>query len=62
MALDKQDLTDDLVALIVANDPTLTADQVTKLNEVMAKLAEAITNQILRGRVVVSGPGTYPVL
>ena len=63
MALNSTDLKQDLVDAIVANDDTLTEQQIEKMTEVFEKIAIAVTDQIKRATVNVnSGNGIYNVV
>ncbi len=61
MALNSNDLKNDLVAAIVASDSTLTQAQIDKMTIIFEKFAIAITDQIKRGSITVSGNGNYLV-
>jgi hypothetical protein len=61
MALNSNDLKNDLVAAIVAADSTLTQPQIDKMVLIFEKMAIAITDQIKRGSVNVVGNGNFLV-
>lgn len=60
MALNSDDMKNDLVAAIVANDSSLTQEQITKMTEFIEKISIATTEQIKRGTVTISS-STYNV-
>ena len=61
MALDKDALKNELVALIITNDASLKQEQIDKMTEVFDKIAIAVTNQIATGQITVTGDGTYNI-
>jgi hypothetical protein len=60
MALVKDDLKDEMVALIVNADPTLTPVQIAQMGVSLNNIATAVHNHILRATVLV-GNTTYNV-